>query len=511
MTGEKSTTNSNDAASGRYEPKEQCDDGSCLSPSRATTSRVSSLVAGLVPIVLIIPFAETVPAIVATRVFRQEVCRSWYAAEDPGKIPLDGPIPHELCFAAGVEQRWGAVIELYRVIDRIGFLMGICLAYTVARKFEHKPVILTILGVSLLYNVVNAGLQSSFQSSEIANFALAQWAAFKAFVREQMLVFVGNLAIADMVSAEQRTVALSKFSAWATLGQMAEFICPMLVGFGLPSTKHAGLAFVCAAVLQAGCMLCVWFLLPAARPQYQSEKVPQRDVDGPQLQDLAQQHSLTGRRNWLLCSFAVYALMAGASRSFAVMTVSTSRLGRVSSMIELGAMLMLPMVGSIVAQMMLIPLAVKRFSRTLSARVRPQGEAPAQGEPVPNIPADALDRFNINIAMISLLVSAAALIVVSLAPSPAVHFIALFVFGLGAGHTPVMRSVIISMAGSSQKGFALAAMEVIMQLGLVLSTDVTSRFVALDSIPIYATTLVHGVQMLVAILALSIMKGSSRL
>ena len=83
---------------------------------------------------------------------------------------------------------------------------------------------------------------------------------------------------------------------------------------------------------------------------------------------------------------------------------------------------MLPNIGSIVAQMMLVPLAMKRFSRTLSAKVRPQGEAPVQGEPVPNIPADALDRFNIRIAMISLLLSAVALVVVNLAPSPAIYF-----------------------------------------------------------------------------------------
>ncbi|KAJ7736729.1 hypothetical protein DFH07DRAFT_842623 [Mycena maculata] len=53
-------------------------------------------------------------------ILQQFICRRYYLAHDPGRIPPDGRIPEEMCAHPAIEERYAVFIALVALLDGVG-------------------------------------------------------------------------------------------------------------------------------------------------------------------------------------------------------------------------------------------------------------------------------------------------------------------------------------------------------------------------------------------------------
>lgn len=86
------------------------------SPPDPQRPKAASLI---IPIALLGRLAILLPSTTNFHVFRQFICRQWYFANDPDRVPSDGRIPQELCMLPSIQRNYAMLLVAMGTLDGI--------------------------------------------------------------------------------------------------------------------------------------------------------------------------------------------------------------------------------------------------------------------------------------------------------------------------------------------------------------------------------------------------------
>ena len=87
-------------------------------PRRRLHPRLSP-VALIAPVAVLFTLATYLPATTVFDAIRKVVCRYWYLANDPKKMPPDGSLPNSLCSIPAVDQGYSTALSITAVVEGI--------------------------------------------------------------------------------------------------------------------------------------------------------------------------------------------------------------------------------------------------------------------------------------------------------------------------------------------------------------------------------------------------------
>jgi hypothetical protein len=74
----------------------------------------------IVPVALLCRVATLLPTTTTFYILQQFICRRYYLAHDPSRIPPDGRMPAPLCALPAIDESYAAFIALVALLDGIG-------------------------------------------------------------------------------------------------------------------------------------------------------------------------------------------------------------------------------------------------------------------------------------------------------------------------------------------------------------------------------------------------------
>ncbi|KAJ7119582.1 MFS general substrate transporter [Mycena epipterygia] len=430
----------------------------------------------IVPFALICRVATLLPTTTTFDILQQFICRRYYRAHDPARIPPDGRMPDTMCSLSAIKENYAAFIALVGLMDGIGSLGGYAALSFLAARLGRRTAMATVLGIGL---GADAALICSTLVApwlEVPLFAL--WLISSSFSQVTLVAFVANIYIVDLVHEEIRTAALSSLAGWSALGSALSFS----VGGTITTRSGNVLAvyFIAGALWAIG-LLYVWLVLPesfpkAKREELRLQRVHQREqqirpgwrLPSPTgfLEPLKHLKSArdprTGRRNWRLVICAVHMFFAGLGGGYAVpslITIVTSLYHYTPA--ETGYTLTALSGTNMFVLTVAIPILV-RVLRPLYIRRWPQ--PPADGEVV-----EATDRLDVHIAFVSWLIEASAYITFGFMRTRATQLAAVILIGCGPGYAPAVRSLVAASVEPLKQGETLGMIEMVFGLGLFVS------------------------------------------
>ncbi|KAF4622114.1 hypothetical protein D9613_009307 [Agrocybe pediades] len=465
------------------------------SPSKDKAPRFS-------PTALIIPIAiasRLAPMLAATTnftVMQNVACRIWYILHSPGDIPTIGPIPDELCRIPDVDRYYTVLSSILATLDGIGTVVS-CGAYGyLSSRLGRKPILVTALLLSVAAQLAIMTSQHVVDWLQILLFAVGVLCSISA--QPPAMIYVINMYIVDVSGAEERTAALSKIAGWTALGSAVSF---SLGGTLTAKTKDTTAVYLLAATILLLACLYVIYLVPESFPADKREELRrEREAQNPTagertlrqkinsyfsvvLEPLKQlkpsYNPITGKRNMRLVYCAIHIFIVAVADGYAVLSMilyfttqhhyTPAQTGYVLTTINGCSTIMLTA---------FVPLIVRTL-RPLYARRQPialpdDEELPATSSETTfsaqeDVVSEVSDHLDVHVTIGSWVVESLAFIAVGLATTLASQLAAVASIGLGAGRTPVFRSLVAASVDPLKQGEALASIEMIASTGLIFS------------------------------------------
>ncbi|THV07769.1 MFS general substrate transporter [Dendrothele bispora CBS 962.96] len=433
----------------------------------------------ITPVALAFRLASTLPSTTTIYIVQQVVCRQYYLANDPDRIPPAGPMPDELCDAPSVQKIFSASMTVLTVLTGVGSLIAYSVLNHFTSRYGRKPGLLLTIGLQILS--VSSLITSTYVPPMVELALLILWILAECVSTLSVGAFLVNLYVVDSISETTRTAALSSVYGWTVLGGAISFS----VGGTLTTRSHnVLLVFWLAVSIMIVNFLYVLFVLPESfseekRLQLQKERAEERakrlNQTGSNFVNRLQ-HALaspfeplqalkptvdtkTGKRNWRLIVCAIHGFLAEFGTYSAVtnmITYSTAVFNYKPA--TTGYLLTVTSLVSVGVLTVLIP-AVVHVLRPLYRR--------RQSTPRDNLVSR--DRLDIHVTMGSLVFEAASSIAYGQATNLAGHVVAIVLWGFGAGRSPVFRSIVAASVEPLKQGRTLAAIEMLSSIGSSLS------------------------------------------
>ncbi|KAF8147778.1 hypothetical protein K438DRAFT_1867303 [Mycena galopus ATCC 62051] len=339
----------------------------------------------IVPLALLCRVATLLPTTTTFYILQQFICRRYYRIHDPTRVPPDGHMSDAMCALPAIEESYAAFIALVALMDGIG-----------------------CADLALICSTL-----------------VLSWLEIPLFAQANLIAFVANIYMVDLVHEDNRTSALSSLTGWAALESF-------------PKAKRDALR--------------------AERQRARAQATPGR---WPVLSRLA----ATGRRNWRLSICAVHMFFAGLGSGYAVaslVTIVTSLYQYKPA--ETGYMLT-ALSG---ASMFVLTFAIPAIVRVLRPLYRRQNSmlSPTNGEVEV---VEATDRLDVHLVIGSWVIDASAYLVFGYMRTRATQLAAVILIGFGPGYGPAVRSLVVASVEPLKQGETLGAIEMVWGLGLFMS------------------------------------------
>ncbi|KAF7324877.1 MFS general substrate transporter [Mycena kentingensis (nom. inval.)] len=472
----------------------------------------------LSPIALVIPIAALcrlairLPSTTTFRVIEQLLCRLWYADNDTSRIPPMGRIPDALCAIPEVKTRYAKALTVMAISDGLGSMFAYTILSLIASRFGRKPAILCVIAAGLAANLV---IMASKMASSLAveTGLLVLWMLFNSACQPLIIVFATNMFLVDVVSAEDRTTALSSLWGWSTLGSALSFT----IGGTITTSSERDLpVYYVSASIWVALLFYVALLLPESFPKHKrDEERAQGAADSKgKLQLLLEPLSRlaptrdaeTGRREWRLAICAMHVLLVdlGGAYGATALILYLTGVERYTPQETGYALTTLNLVGTA-----MLTLVIPRIVPRLRSRYY------AQDLGVSGAEKRARDRVDIHLILLAWVTDALGFIFLGSVSGRPAQLGAVFLIGFSAPRAPIFRSLVASSAASTAgigavdplvQGQTLAAIEMISGLGKLLSpmlmgTILSSTITTLPQLVFYvqAVIVVSGAGILLCI------------
>ncbi|KAF9261434.1 MFS general substrate transporter [Marasmius fiardii PR-910] len=461
--------------------------------------RLQSRSSRLSPVILIAPvalasrFAVQLPQTTALYLVQQLICREYFLSTDPQKVPIDDPMPDELCSVDGVKKLYALTITILVAVGGFLSIVGYQVINYFASRYGRKPAMIGAVITALSSNVFL--ITSPWMGSGWLEIVwLILWQLFESLSNVLLMLFLVNLYILDTVDAESRTAALSAMNGWATLGDAVSFS----VGGNITTHTHRALpVYYVAASIHALNLLYIIFLVPESfakekRDDLERERIEEASRRKAIVSQLPVRKRLlyrlseylgplkllkpsidkrTGRRNWRLfiCAVHVFLVMLGAGyATMAMMTLLTSIYNYKPA--DTGYALALFSVTASFTMAFVIPRLL-RMLRPLYRRWsrREVQEAPGDTDNNNDSTDESTDRLDVHVTVGSWLLEACGFLLASHAATRFGQYASVVVIGLSAARSPVFRSLVASSVEPLKQGEALTAIEMVSSVGLFIS------------------------------------------
>ncbi|KAF8810289.1 MFS general substrate transporter [Phlegmacium glaucopus] len=459
----------------------------------------------IIPIAIICRFAIMLVTTTSFRVIQIFSCQLWYWTYDPSKIPLDGQMPDALCKIPAVQKYFAAVSILFSLCDGIGVVIGSGAVSFFASRLGRKPVLLGIIMINVVGQVLIIGKQfvRGWPRLEASLFAL--WVVSSSISNPLTTIFVLNMYIVDVVQAEDRTAALSKVGGWSTLGGA---IALSLGGIITTQSDSVIIVFLVSTIALA--LLCIYIsiflpesfpiekrvelrrkrnelLLPGSQTWTKNLTSSLAVVFEPLKQLKPSYDPSKGRRNWRLVFCAIHVFIVTVADGYAALAMvlyftthykyTTAKVGYILTTYNVTGVVVLTFV---------IPAIVRHLKPLYERKRAPAISSPEDAtlndttsdsssqldeidESSEQVVSETSDHLDVHITVGSWIVESAAYIFVGTATTLGTQLAGVVCIGLGAGRTPVFRSLVVASSEPLKQGEALAAIEMISSLGLLLS------------------------------------------
>ncbi|KAJ7117935.1 MFS general substrate transporter [Mycena crocata] len=449
-----------------------------LSPRHAR-SRWLSRYSGptlVVPVALICRVATLLPTTTTFFIIQQFICRQYYLAHDPTRIPPNGRMPDQLCSLSAIEENYAAFIAMVALMDGIGSLCGYAALGFLAARLGRRTAMVTLLGVGLCADA--ALLCSTVVASSLEFPLLLLWLVSASFSQVTLIGFITNVYLVDLVPENNRTSALSSLAGWSAFGSVLSFSA------GGTITTRVGnnlVVYFVAGVLWLIALLYVWLVLPESFPEAKREELrierAARQTNEAHLgrwrifchlpgvlEPLRHLKPVrdprTGRRNWrlLICAANMFLVgVGGGYAAAALVTIITSLYHYTPA--ETGYTLTVLSGTSMLVLTVAIPMLV-RVLRPLYIRAPHQTEGEVE---------QTTDRLDVHIAVASWAIEIAAYLTFGFTTTRATQFAAVIFIGCGPAYAPAVRSLVAASVEPLKQGEALGMIEMVFGLGLLFS------------------------------------------
>ncbi|KAF7328926.1 MFS general substrate transporter [Mycena venus] len=430
----------------------------------------------IVPLALLCRVATLIPTTTTFFLLQQFICRRYYLAHDPARIPPDGqPMPDALCALPAVEKNYAAFIALCALLDGIGSLGGYAALSFLAARLGRCAAMATVLGVGLCADIALISSTLVAPSHEVPLFAL--FLISSSFSQAPLIAFVANIYLVDLVHEDNRMTALSTLAGWSALGSVLSFS----VGGTITTRGGNALAvyFVAGALWTTG-LLYVWLLLPESFPKtkrdaLRRERQNEQGTSGRWRSILSRPAAVlaplkhlapardprTGRRNWRLFICAIHMFFAGLGGGYAVPSLVTIVTSLYLYKPEEMGYTLTALSGT---NMFVLTVGIPLLVRVLRPMYRRTSTRPATDEVV-----EATDRLDVHIAFVSWVTEATAYIIFGYMRTRATQLAAVILIGCCPGYAPAVRSLVAASVEPLKQGETLGAIEMVWGLGLLVS------------------------------------------
>ncbi|KAH9841439.1 MFS general substrate transporter [Rhodofomes roseus] len=438
----------------------------------------------ITPVALLFQLAAYLPLTTVIDAIRKIVCRWWYMTNDPDKIPADGSIPSILCSVPGVEQNFATALTITAFVEGLASLIAYSALSHIANKVGRKPAILIVIAVGICADV--SILSTAIVPEALEAVALLLWLLSQSIATVTVLMFLLNTYVVDIVPAELRTAALSRISGFATLGGALSF---MVGGAITTHFNDAAPVYYVALTLQCANFLYVGALIPETHQKVHAEEAthPVAEDDAPSknvaiaalqycrsitvaavlpLKTLSPTRDhITGKLNLRLLWCAIHAFISGLGDGYvmpALMVYLTTKYDY--SPTETGYVMTTLTLTYVVVLALIIPLLVRRFLRPLYVKATHLSTV-SDSEGV----SEVADEMDVHIVIASAWINVAALLLLTSMTSRGLQLACIVFYGLSAGRGPVLRSLVVSTVPPDEHASALAAIEMTVGFGMLLS------------------------------------------
>ncbi|KAJ7449238.1 MFS general substrate transporter [Mycena latifolia] len=454
----------------------------------------------IIPVTMICRLAIRLPSTTTFNLIQQLICRVWYAAHDPARIPSDGRIPEALCAVPAVQQKYAAALTTMALCDGLGSMVAYAGLSFVASRLGRKPAILSVIAIGLAANLVIIA-SKNVASTQIEIALLALWMVFNSLSQPLIIVFATNMYLVDLVDTDQRTAALSSLWGCASTGSALSFT----IGGTITTRSARDLpVFYTAGAIWVALFAYIVLLVPESFPPHKRAELRRalaaadegkswaRRTLLPVLEPLAQLKPTTGPRRWrlALCAAHVFLVDLGGGYAATALIVYLTAVQRYTPQDMGYALTTLNLVGVAV-----LTLLIPRVVRVLRPRYTAASASTADGD-ADTYAARARDRLDVHIVFLAWCIGAAAFILLGSVSSrvaqlggarPAPHLPfptpprppsrlltsrydpAVVLIGCSAPRAPVFRSLAVSGVDPLVQAQTLAAIEMVAGFGKLLS------------------------------------------
>ncbi|CAA7266701.1 unnamed protein product [Cyclocybe aegerita] len=449
----------------------------------------------IAPIAIICRLALLLPSTTNFLISQGAACRLWYLLHDPSSIPPIGRIPDELCEIPEVDKYYAAFLSVLAALDGVGTVVGCGAASYFAGKVGRKPVLLTFL-------VLGIAAQSFVMVSQLAQgwmqlLFLGLWVLSQTLSNPITTIFVINTYIVDVVRAEDRTAALSRIAGWSSLGGALSF---SLGGTITTQTGSMIAIYIVGVSFLVAICLYIAFILPESFPASKREELQRQRTDGghgikvvfePLKRLVPTYDADVGRYNNRLFYCAIHILLVSLADSYAVVGMilyfttqykyTPAQTGYVLTTLSLTGVFVLTALIPVIVRV-LKPFYARKQDPTPIDRPTSDSSSDGSGneeeeDAQAQVVSETSDHMDVHITIVSWGVEALAYIVVGMTSTIATQLASVVCIGLGAGRTPVFRSLVVSSVDPLKQGEALAAIEMVSSVGMILSPIVMGSVV----------------------------------
>ncbi|KAH7922162.1 MFS general substrate transporter [Leucogyrophana mollusca] len=451
----------------------------------------------VIPVAIVCHFASLLPSTTSFLIIQRIACKLWYAVHDPDNVPPDGRVPEALCSVPLVKKQIATVFSAIAVIDGLGVIIGCSASSFFASRYGRKPTLLGIIGLAVAGQAFIIGAQ--FAQGWLGGPLLVLWEICSQAIGNQFIIsVVVNMYIVDTVREEDRTAALSTIAGWSSLGGALSFTAGGVIS---TSANDTLIVYIITGALLATACLYIALVLPESFPEAKQDELRRQralaTVDagtpGGTLYRLASYFSIVfeplkllkpttnphnGRRNWRLVYCAIHVFIATLGDGYltvGMILYFTTQYNYTSA--EAGYVLTLLYLSGVFVLAVVIPPLVRLlrpyYTRRPSRSGHPPGETPDE-----LVEAGSTDLLDAHITLASWFIEAVAYILVGVTTTLPTQLAAVVAVGLGAGRRPAARSLVAASVDPLVQGEALAAVELVSSIGLLLSPVVMGGILA---------------------------------
>jgi len=158
----------------------------------------------IIPVALAFRLAATLPSTTVIYIVNQVVCRQYYLANDPDRIPPTGPLPDELCDAAAVKQIFSMSMTALTILAAIGGMIAFSTLSHFTSRYGRKPGLLVVIGLQI--SSALSLIISQYSPPMVEVVLLVVWLLTDCISTLSIGAFLINLYIVDSTDVEKRCV-----------------------------------------------------------------------------------------------------------------------------------------------------------------------------------------------------------------------------------------------------------------------------------------------------------------